>query len=86
MARSVREVRTIREFRRFARRDTGFIVITDSSYPPHVHRPDCAFLRERYFEAKVIRSRGRNGQYYWVPSKSIARSELDAQPCEKCRP
>jgi hypothetical protein len=84
MASAPREICTIHEFRRFAARDPGFIVITDSAYPAHVHRSDCPWLRERYFEAKVIRNQSRNGNYYWVPSVGAARSQLGAVRCEKC--
>ena len=86
MATAPREVSTIRQFRRVTSRDAGYIVITDGAYPAHIHRSDCPWLRERYFEQKVIRSDCRHGRYYWVANKRIARSQLDAEPCEKCHP
>ncbi len=86
MASALREVSTIRQFRRLTSRDAGFIVITDSAYPPRFHTTECPWLRERYFEMKVIRSDCRHGRYYWVANKRIARSQLGAEPCEKCHP
>jgi hypothetical protein len=86
MATALREVVTIRQFRRLTARSDGLIVITDAAYPPRVHTTDCPWLRERYFEMKVIRNRRRNGRYFWAPNKRLARSQLGAAPCEKCRP
>ena len=86
MATALREVTTIRQFRRLTSRSGGLIVITDGPYPPRVHTTDCSWLRERYFEMKVIRNRCRNGRYFWVPNKRLARSQIGAEPCEKCHP
>lgn len=67
------EITTLDEFREaIAAGDR--IVITDAvlGVEPRVHSPECSFVTEEYFVAKILRSGARDGRYYRARNTKIA--------------
>jgi hypothetical protein len=79
------ELLTLDAFRE-AVRSGRIIVITDVATGNRAHDPECAFVSQDHFAAKVLESRGRNGKYFAVDSAWEARREHGASPCAVCSP
>jgi hypothetical protein len=75
---------TLEEFREALRRP-GVIVITDASTGTKIHSRTCTYLKEEWFERKVIRGRGRTGRYWWVREARTAQERFPrAVRCAAC--
>ena len=81
-----KEIKTLEEFREIQKKEEGYIVIADIAFPNKIHEPSCSFVKEEYFEEKVIRNRCKNGHYYWVNNVRFAKEQWNADPCPICNP
>jgi hypothetical protein len=78
------EIRTVEEFRRVLAEGRGHVVITDNANPNKIHNPSCKWLKEAYFQEKVVENDCRNGHYYWTDDPGFATHEWKARRCPDC--
>jgi len=79
------EITTLDEFRRIKREDNGYMVIIDKpTKNRRIHVPSCSFVKEEYFQTKVIVYGRRNGNYFWTNDLKFAESKWDATVCNAC--
>lgn len=83
---SVKEPKSVEEFRQIRLNDTGVIVITDTTFGSRAHIPNCRKVTSENFSEKVIMNKNRNGRYYWVDDLATAIRVLKAVRCPECRP
>jgi hypothetical protein len=81
-----RELVTFEEFRKARLDDTGFIVITDGTRSPVVHRLNGRCISADNFRNKVMLDEKANGKYWLVDSVSSGIKELGASVCKICKP
>ena len=79
-----KEIETLEEFREIVRKNEGYIVITDIANTNKIHRPSCRWVREEYFEEKVIKNKCRNGHYYWTNNIKFAQKKWGAKVDPTC--
>ena len=79
------EIRTVEEFRGVTARPVGIVVVSDTATGTKAHRPDCRYVTEENFTAKVIDGGGRNGHYYAYLRSEDATQETGAEWCQVCR-
>jgi hypothetical protein len=77
------ELLTLEDFRE-AVRHGRIIVITDVATGNRAHDPECSFVTQDHFAAKVLESQARNGRCFAVDSVWEARREHGAAPCAVC--
>lgn len=81
------EISSIQSFHKSIQTDEGFIVITDKVTGDHIHRLKCVWLKEEYFDKKVLQNRNEYGRYYWFENYTDATRRFpDAVPCGHCKP
>ena len=79
-----KEIKTLEEFREIVRKNEGYIVITDIANTNKIHRPSCRWVREEYFEERVIKNKCRNGHYYWTNNIKFAQKKWGAKVDPAC--
>jgi hypothetical protein len=80
-----RELATFEEFRKARLDDTGFIVITDGTRSPVVHRLNGRCISADNFRNRVLDEKA-SGKYWLVDSVSSGIKELGASVCRICKP
>ena len=74
---TIRELRTVEEFRVARRRRTPILII-DTARKPVLYlrqRGERQCVREEWFNQKVVENRGRNGRYYLVMGEATAQAQ-----------
>lgn len=79
-----REIKTLEEFREGMKKGEGYVVITDTANPNKVHKPSCPWVKEEYFEEKVVQNKCRNGHYYWTDKIDFAKKKWGAEVHPTC--
>ena len=81
-----KELKTFDDFRKARLDDIGFIVITDSTRHPIIHKLNGSCVSADNFKTKVMLGEKQTGSYYWADTVSSAALELRAAPCKVCKP
>lgn len=80
-------IKTSQEFEKIVKIKKGFVVVTAPNNFAHIHLIFCRYINKQYFLQKVIKNKGKNGNYFWIDSENkIMRLFPNAKPCRHCNP